>query len=86
MEVYPNSTTLMLTTMAITTDWQPQSKSDDLKDNDRTHPTYQQTFSVETRSVASHDMDDALIHPSRPIIGYDAARQISEILEKTFCA
>ena len=86
MEVYPNSTTMMaLTTLAVTVDWQVQSaKSEDVKDSKG--DSYQQAFSIETASIGSHDMEVALQHPDRAMLSYDAAKEISEILEKTFCA
>jgi hypothetical protein len=86
MEVYPNSTTMMaLTTMAVTIEWQPQStKTEDCKDT--MDDTYQHTISVETGSIASNDTD-VVLHPAgRAVFNYDAAKEISGILEKTFCA
>ncbi|KAF8519184.1 hypothetical protein JB92DRAFT_2899812 [Gautieria morchelliformis] len=86
MEVYPNSTTMMaLTTMAVTIEWQPQpTKSEDCKDS--MDDTYQHAVSVETGSIASNDTD-VVLHPARrAVLNYDAAREISGILEKTFCA
>lgn len=87
MEVYPNATTLALTTLAITTDWQPQTKPEDFKEHDPSDAAYnKEVFSVETRSMASQNMDEALIRPSRAMLSYEAAKEISGLLEKTFCA
>ncbi|KAF8584886.1 hypothetical protein K439DRAFT_1660541 [Ramaria rubella] len=90
MEVNPNSTTMMaLTTLAITVDWQVQTnKSDDYKEElkDPMDATYQQTFALETGSIMSCNMAPVLQRPSHAMLSYDAAKEISGMLEKTFCA
>lgn len=90
MEVYPNTTTMMaLTTFTVTVDWQNPlagTNSEDVKDPiDESH--HQEAFSVDDTSIASIETADvASTYPSRITFSYDPAKEISDILEKTFCA
>ena len=61
MEVYPNSTTIVLTSVAVTRDCEVQPDSEALKDSSETNANYQRTCSVDTSSMASHNTDVALL-------------------------